>query len=123
MILNKDIQPGKTWGISKWGGGSNLYNDEDTELRDQMMGRLSNEQFWVKSDVERLLIVTNAITNDRVRALKITYELLKIECERLTRELVAANKKLFKKRIKIKEQRLEIEKYQKWQMNLVKELD
>ena len=48
---------------------------------------------------------------------------LKIECERLTRELVAANKKLFKKRIKIKENRLEIEKYQKWQSNLVKELD
>ncbi|CDW88335.1 UNKNOWN [Stylonychia lemnae] len=105
---------GKVWGMS-----NDLVGD--LQLRDQMMDRLNPQQFWVKSDIERLIQGSLVVTNDKVNLN--CCKLSQIECERLNQELVKLNSVLHNKRLKCKELKMDLSKQKRNMELLVEDLE
>eukprot|EP00347_Sterkiella_histriomuscorum_P010131 403377483 len=110
--LNPDIQirlKNTQGSDKKWGMTNDLVHD--VGLRDQMLEKLSEQQQWIKSDIERLIQSSVIITND------------KIECERLNRELVKTNSKLTAKKLKCKELKIDLDKQKRNLETLLHDLE
>lgn len=55
-----------------------MTNVIDISLKDEMMKKLQPDQKWLKSDIERLLQLSNVFTNDRVVYLRMIFYRLNV---------------------------------------------